>query len=194
ALGDLADRRRPVALPRQVGDRSVDAQRELLQVAWDPYRPRAVAEMALELAEDRRDGVAGEGDVAFGVEAVDRLDEPERRDLEEVLERLLRALVAARELARQRQEALDERLARRGVAVALMAQEELAVLTGPLGPAGSGVAHVADRSDASHRRGAHESPHRTTGTRQGHRSWSVAGVPADKGRSVVVGRERPGYL
>src|SRR5439155_17029293 len=130
--------------------------------AWDPYRPGPVTEMALELAQDRRDGVAGEGDVAIGVEAVDRLDEPERRDLEEVLERLLGALVAARELARQQQEALDERLARRGVAVALVAQEQLAVLASPLRPARGGVAHVAARSDAPHRRGAHESPHRTT--------------------------------
>src|SRR5947208_4871913 len=169
ALGDLADRRGAVALSGQVGDRPVDAQGELLEVAWDPYRPGPVTEMALELAQDRRDGVAGEGDVAIGVEAVDRLDEPERRDLEEVLERLLGALVAARELARQRQEALDERLARGGVALALLAQKELAILSGPLRPAGGGVAHVSDRSDASHRSGAHESPHRTTGTRRGPR-------------------------
>jgi hypothetical protein len=32
--------------------------------------------VALELAEDRRDGVARERDLAGGIEAVDRLDEP----------------------------------------------------------------------------------------------------------------------
>ena len=90
---------------------AVDLQRELLQVARHAHRPGAVAEVALDLAEDRRDGVAGERDLALEVEAVDRLDEAQRGDLQEVVERLLRALVAARELARERQEALDERLA-----------------------------------------------------------------------------------
>ena len=96
---------------RQLGDRAVDLQRQLLQVARHAHRPRAVAEVALDLAEDRRHRVARERDLALEVEAVDRLDQAERRDLEEVVEGLLGALVAARELARERQEALDEHLA-----------------------------------------------------------------------------------
>ena len=96
---------------RELGDGAVDLQRELLQVARDAHRPGPVAEVALDLAEDRRHGVAGERDLAVEVEAVDRLDEAERRDLEEVVERLLGALVAARELAGERQEALDEQRA-----------------------------------------------------------------------------------
>src|SRR5207247_7512228 len=91
-------------------------QRQLLEVARDADRPRAVAEVALDLAEDRRHRVAGERNLAVGVEAVDRLDEAERRDLDEVVERLLGALVAASQLTRERQEALDERVARRSVA------------------------------------------------------------------------------
>jgi hypothetical protein len=83
--------------------------------------------VALELAEDRRDRVAGERDLAGGIEAIDRLDEPERRDLHQVVERLVGALVAARQLARQRQEALGELLARRRVA-GLQPHEQLAVL------------------------------------------------------------------
>ena len=108
-------------LARQLGDRPVDLEGELLEVARHADGPRPVAEVALELAEDRRDGVAREGDVALGVEAVDRLDQAERRDLDEVLQRLLGALVATRELAGERQEALDQRLARRRIAVVLMA-------------------------------------------------------------------------
>ena len=65
-------------------------QRELLEVARDPHGPRAVAEVALDLAEDRRDRVARERHLARQVEAVDRLHEAQRRDLEEVVERLLR--------------------------------------------------------------------------------------------------------
>ena len=71
---------------RQLADLAVDAQRELLQVARDAHRPRAVAEVALDLAEDRRHRVAREGDVARQVEAVDRLDEAQAGDLEEVVE------------------------------------------------------------------------------------------------------------
>ena len=63
-----------------------------------------------------------------GVEAVDRLQQAERGDLDEVVELLAAALVAPRELARERQEALDERLARRRVAVAVVALEQPPVL------------------------------------------------------------------
>src|SRR3712207_8947158 len=64
-------------------------------------------------SEDRRDRVAGERDLAGRVEAVDRLDQAQRRDLHEVVERLVGALVAARQLAGQREEALGELVARR---------------------------------------------------------------------------------
>ena len=65
-----------------------DAQGEILEVAGDAERPRLVAEVALELAGDRRDRVARERHAAVGVEAVDGLDEAEARDLEDVVERL----------------------------------------------------------------------------------------------------------
>jgi hypothetical protein len=72
--------------------------------------------MALELADDRRHGEAREGVAAARLEAVDRLDERQRRDLDEVVERLARVLVAPCERAREGQEALDERAARVRVA------------------------------------------------------------------------------
>src|SRR3954451_2345382 len=98
-------------LARQLRDDAVDAQRELLEVARDAHGPRAIAEVALDLAHDRGHGVARERDAALHVEAVDRLDEPEARDLVDVVERLLGALVAGRELPRERQEPLHDRLA-----------------------------------------------------------------------------------
>jgi hypothetical protein len=73
--------------------------------------------VALQLADYRRHGEAREGVPARRVVAVDRLDEPHARDLEQVLERLAAALVAAGQLPRQRQVAPDQRLARTRIAV-----------------------------------------------------------------------------
>ena len=111
-------------LARRLGDRAVDLQRELLQVARHADGPGAVAEVALELAEDRRYRVAREGVATIGVEAVDRLQQSEARHLDQVVQRLAGALVTARQLARQRKEALDELGAGRQIAVALEALEQ----------------------------------------------------------------------
>jgi len=113
---------------RELAHRTIDLQRHLLQVSRDAHRPRAVAEVALDLAEDGGDGVAGERDLAVEVEAVDGLDQPERGDLHEVVERLLRALVTTGQLAGEREEALDEHLAVDGVAPVQVALEERPVL------------------------------------------------------------------
>ena len=115
----------------EVGDRAVDLQRQVLEVARNADRPRAVAEVALDLAEDGRHRVAGERDPALEVEAVDRVEQAQAGDLEEVVEGLVGALVAACELARERQEALDERLAVDRVAVIEVAREERAILGDP---------------------------------------------------------------
>ena len=72
---------------------------------WRLSSPRIVGTAKLENAVSRR-----------RVEAVDRLQQPERGDLDQVVERLAAALVAAGELAGERQEALDELLARELVA------------------------------------------------------------------------------
>ena len=110
-VGDAAELARHL-----VGD-AVDLDRQLLQVARHAHRPALVAEVALELAEDRRHRERRERRLARRVEAVDRLQQAERRDLDEVVELLAAALVAPRELARQRQEALHELLARGRIAV-----------------------------------------------------------------------------
>ena len=114
----------------ELGDRPVDFQGKVLQVARDAYRPGAVAEVALDLAQDGRHREAREGEPAVEVEAVDGVDEAQARDLEEVIEGLLGALVAACQLARQRQEALDEHLAIDRVALIEVAREQRAILLG----------------------------------------------------------------
>ena len=115
-LRELRRRRGAAELARQRLAGRLEPDRQLLQVARHAHRPALVAEVALELAQDRRDGEAREGRLARRIEAVDRLQQPERGDLDQVVERLAAALVAAGELARERQKALDELLARELIA------------------------------------------------------------------------------
>ena len=140
---DLLDRRLALELEVELGDRAVDLQREVLEVARHADRPGAVAEVALDLAQDGRHRIAREGDPAVEAEAVDGVDEAEAGDLEEVVEGLVGALVAARELARERQEALDEHLAVDRVALVEVACEQGAILRDPR----SVVRGVADWPD-----------------------------------------------
>jgi hypothetical protein len=96
-------------------------------------RPALVAEVALQLSEDGGGGVARELRPATGLEAIDGLDQAEARDLEQVVERLVGVGVAKREVAGQRQEALDELLPRDQIAVVVVADEQLPLgLTGIL--------------------------------------------------------------
>ena len=68
-------------------------------------------------------------DAAVDVEAVDRLDQPDRADLDEVLELLAAVAVAPRQRAHEREVLLDELLARCEVALLVIApQEHLVVL------------------------------------------------------------------
>jgi hypothetical protein len=83
--------------------------------------------VALELAEDRRRGVARELGAAPRLEPVDRLDQPEARDLKQVVERLVGVRVAQRQVAGERQEPLRQLLARGQVAVVVVADQELAL-------------------------------------------------------------------
>jgi hypothetical protein len=77
--------------------------------------------VALELAQDRRDGERGEVDAVTRVVAVDRLDQADERDLHEVVGRFSAPQVAARQVLRERKPSLDhpatELVARRIVRV-----------------------------------------------------------------------------
>ena len=89
---------------------------QLLRTAGHPHRPRLVAEVALQLAFDRDGRVRGELEVAIGIEALDRLEHAEVRDLQEVVERLAAVRVATREVRRERLVRLDQFVAELAVA------------------------------------------------------------------------------
>ena len=78
----LAHLRRAAELLGEDLRRAAHRERALLEVARHVERPALVAEVALQLAEDRRRGVARELRPAAGLEAVDRLDQAEARDLQ----------------------------------------------------------------------------------------------------------------
>ena len=85
----------------QLFDRPVHGQVEFLKPARDLDRPAFVAEVAFDLAHDRRGRVGRELDAARGVEAIDRLDQTERSDLDQVLERLAAVGELDREIAHE---------------------------------------------------------------------------------------------
>src|SRR6185312_11847075 len=102
----------------------LDLDRALLGAARHMDRPAQIAEVALELSEDRRDRERGEGRAAREVIAVDRLDQAEARHLQEVIEGLASSAVAAGQLAGEGEEALDELIAGLAIAVLLPAHEK----------------------------------------------------------------------
>ena len=111
ALGELARRGGAAQRLGELGGRRADLHAQLLEPARHPDRPALVAEVALDLADDRRGGVRRELDAAVGVEAVDRLDQPDRADLDEVLERLAAVAEAAGAVLDQRQVQVHQRVA-----------------------------------------------------------------------------------
>ena len=125
--GDVRDRRSSALLGRHPVDRGVHPHAQLLQRARHVHGPRAVAVVPLDLADDRRRGVRRELDVARGVEAVDRLQKADPGHLHEVVERLAAVGVARRQRPHQPAVALDQGVARVGVAVALPAFDQHSV-------------------------------------------------------------------
>ena len=104
--------------------RTVHRERALLEIARHVQGPALVAEVPLQLAENGRRGVARELRAPSGLEAVDRLDQAEARDLEQVVERLVRVGVAQREVTGEWQEALAELLARGEVPQLVVADQQ----------------------------------------------------------------------
>ncbi len=115
-LGDLADGGRALQHAGQRGDRVLDVADSLLEPARDAKRPDAVAEVAAEFAEDRGPGERRERDAARGVEPLQRAHQADAGYLHQVVGGLGAAGVAHREATGERQEAVDEFLAQRGIA------------------------------------------------------------------------------
>src|SRR5207342_2182897 len=78
-----------------------DPGRELLGGPGNLGRPRVVAEVALDLADDGRDGERGEARAPLDVEALDGLDEALEGHLLQVVERLAPAREPPRQAARE---------------------------------------------------------------------------------------------
>src|SRR3954452_4854702 len=128
---DLGHGRRAAELARERLAGAHDARAELLDVARDAQHPTAVAEVALQLAGDRRHGERREPHVARDVEAVDGLQQAERRDLLEVVQRLALAGVATGEAPRERQHPLGELRTRGTVSVLVPPAQQPADLIRP---------------------------------------------------------------
>ena len=150
--GDLADLGRASELLREDLGRAADRERALLEVARHVQRPALVAEVALQLAEDRRRGVACELRPAARLEAVDRLDQAKARDLEQVVVGLVGVGVAQREVARERQETLHQLLTRGEVTEPVVARQQQALCLTCLGAHAWGTA-VAPRRQGNHNSG-----------------------------------------
>ena len=88
-----------------------EGEPQLLQPTGYADGPALVAEVPLDLADDRRGRVGGELDAALDVEAVDRLDQADGADLDEVVERLAPAGEPPGEVLDERQVEADQLLA-----------------------------------------------------------------------------------
>ncbi len=110
--GELVDRRRPAELAAQLLDQLRELEVQLLEAARNVHRPAAVAEVALDLADDRRHGVRLERHPAVEVEAVDRLDQPDRADLDQVVEWFALAGIATGDRPHERHVLFDQLVAR----------------------------------------------------------------------------------
>ena len=107
-LGELGDRRRAAEIGRLRLDRPRQPHAQLLHAARHVERPGPVAEVALDLADDRRHRVGRELHLPLGVEALDREEQADRADLDQVLLRLPATRVARGQALHQRHVPLDE--------------------------------------------------------------------------------------
>ncbi len=88
-----------------------EGQSQLLEAPRHADRPALVAEVTLDLTDDRGRRVRRELDAAVRVEAVDRLDQTDRGDLGQVVQRLAAVAEAAREVLDERQVHPDQPVA-----------------------------------------------------------------------------------
>src|SRR5450755_418497 len=124
SFGELTDRRRAAESRGQLLGRSGQLEGALLDPARHVQGPRAVPEMTLELAEDRRRRVARERKPAFRVELDDRFQQPEPRHLNQVLQWLAFGCIAQGQFACQRLEPPHQLLLNRTVRLVVMKPEQ----------------------------------------------------------------------
>ena len=139
----LGHGRCPAVALGQFGSGLVERELELLQPPRHPDRPALVAEVPLDLPHDGRSRIRRELHTAPEVEPVDRLDQPDRGDLDEVVERLAAVAEPPGEVFDQREVQLDQLVADRAALGVVLGQHgELdeqrsgmrAVRDSPVGP------------------------------------------------------------
>ena len=156
-------------------DRGVDAHAQLLHGARHVHGPGAVAVVAPDLAHDRGCRVGRKLDAALGVVALDRLQQADPRDLDEVVERLAPVDVARGERTNQSAVAVHELLAS-------------AVVTPALPTLDRGSRRIGSFSDTG--RGRQSSAFAVTidGTRNGGREMRGPHTcPLSSGRNALSG-------
>jgi hypothetical protein len=93
-------------------------------------RPRSIAEVALDLAQDGRRRIRHEARLARHVKAVDRLHDPDARDLDQIVYRFAAARIANGQRARQRQHLLGQLRTRRQIAILVVTPQEHLLVNG----------------------------------------------------------------
>src|SRR5690349_11172165 len=89
--------------------------------------PPLVAEVALELTEDRGRREARELVATAGLEAFDRAEQPQRGNLDQIVDRFVGVAVAERQLTGEGKEALRQSLTGLEVAFMVVGGEELLI-------------------------------------------------------------------
>ena len=120
---DLLRARRARQLLRQRPDRLADREHAFLELARHPNRPRGVAEVAAQFAENGRRRERAERRTVLRIEPLDRLQEADHRDLHEVVVGDSPVAVPVREVVRDPEMTLDELIAKRSVAGAPVLEE-----------------------------------------------------------------------
>src|ERR1700704_4717406 len=124
-LGDLRGRGRATVLLAQRGDDPAQLQVQLLHPPGYADGPTAIAEVSLQLAEDRRRRERRELEPTLGVETLDRLQEANQRDLDEVVDRFPAVRESSGQEMRKRGVLLDQVVAEPAVTGAAVDGEAL---------------------------------------------------------------------
>ena len=96
---------------------------ELLDPTRHAHRPSLVAEVPLQLSDDRRRRERRELQAAFGLEALDGLQQTDERDLAQIVERLAAMLEPSREELGEPHVGFDELVAQIAVVGAAVLRE-----------------------------------------------------------------------
>ena len=114
-VGQLVDGWAPAQVVGELLAGRLQLEVQVLEATAHPHRPRAVAEVPSQLADDGGDRERREPHVEGGIEAIDRLHEREVRDLGEVVRRLATTREATRAVPGQPEVLLDQLIAELGI-------------------------------------------------------------------------------